>query len=346
MSFIFSWFRSKTPSKPHAADVKSPLPVFSKPRRLSNEFDVAQSQFISTLEETKTIEKSHNFSKFKPVFTDCKPDRSKIKKNSIWDLLSDYSVFTDSEEIMESLEKIPVDYSKSQISQTMASSISEKISGNTQLLSAINERIAKQQENIISLYFNHKLIEYKICSLIEFKAEQMNLTRIETIKAELNEFKTRCVKILEDLDEFIKEISTLLTIAVETKEKLNSKQYRAKYSTIGASAVGLAVGVLFPYIAAGGVAISFVSGGVMIRKNRVELLTLAANEKILFGLTNILIEKKDKFEFTIEYLDELMKCLDDICNVDSQIEIEAVNKLKKLVPLNVLSILKMKRKLF
>ncbi len=360
MSFLYSWWnRGKKPAKPDkpllaqpAAAVQleetkepaRPAPESSAPPIQPNTLWDLLSDFSALYNSPALVKAPACIDDFSVASIVLK-DRLEPKPDSA---VAAKSVIVTSSENAKEAEKVvpepkpsaPADMFKSEIGPQHSILHSKT----PVMLAFINQNISSYTCQMAALSYLHCGVEARIVSLL--KSQAHNPSESAAVLARLGTFSDALKDSVRFLQGFVSDLNLALTAVLEAKARLARTHTRTKYSTIGASALGLAASVAFPYVAAGGLVLSLLSGGVLMRRGKNEFQALVCQEELLVFVLNILVEKKELLETAVQYFAELGDGLRKLQEKTEPAEKSALTAAAlRMVPLQVVTLLLRKQRL-
>jgi len=327
MAFILDWFKKE--SKVNAEIDDEPKESYTLDEELNAEEKKGMNE-KNPLAPLLLIQKANIPLKFSSEENDGNYDFSKIKKNSLWNLLADFSILTDTITPIEIDDFSPskltpiVSVAKAEIFTSL-----EKDESNKEL-----DKVQEYQQEMYELYKLYIELEGGIEELISSKEDSSNLS---SLLLEYSSFLLKVKQTYQLLNSIIEECSQAIVSIEKSKADVEESKKSTKYRRIGTSVLGITAGVVSPYVTAITVAASLISSKVFFANANQAFDIDGAREELLSKLFIVLTEKKEVFDIALDYFEQLRTHLENLHSV-TQYE-ESIEKIREMIPLDVLDIL-------
>ena len=293
MEYIYQWLRKKVTSEPIVKD---------------EEIKEKDNLILTNLDEEKmkmAISKYYSFSK----------SISQITQNSIWGLLSDFTM------ISETFISI----------KSEGYCLSDNEDNYERSLSPFHNLLCYQKE-VHSLYIHHTHLEADILNLLSLDLNKSSSKKINSILIAFDTFFNKINDTVKFFDIIINDINNLYDHISTSKGNATKTQNLS----IKLPVIELLIGVPLPYFQTENISLSILSCNTSSIMNRNLLEVITVSKDFMSKLIVITIEKRETFEKIIEYFKELK---DNLNILKDTYKKEIRDKIKMMVPLKTLNLL-------
>lgn len=292
------------------------------------------------------------------------PIKDIILPNSMWDLLSDFSLLVNSPQFKNSSIDLSL---KSQLVQSMnlecVPMLKQEISKKTQkaVMTLGNKRsmhvtmakfqkwLLKYKVQIIEIAAQYRLIEELTLSLMkmllfqEMSSDYLTFDLNQNVEALLRSYDSiigKMTNLMRDLNNITSILNTQLNSIRTDKDRMDRIQASTKFSIWGLCALGIAVGVVFPIFAAGGFAFLFLSGQVMFTISNSKLTDMKVKEELMGFIIKYLTDKKKLLESALLHFAHVRKQISSIKSIrDPSTTQKVVRQILAKIPIRVADLL-------